>query len=308
MKTLLLFDANSLIHRAFHALPPLTSKDGAPAQALYGISSILIKLWRESKPEYAAALFDHSEETHRKAKYEAYKAQRKEIPGELAAQLDESPGVFGLFGVRTFHEPGFEADDLIATFAERFRGEDNVQVVILSGDLDALQLVQDDKVVVRAFKKGVSDTMTYNAAAVMERYGLDPSQMIDYKTLVGDASDNIKGVSGIGPKTASDILRSHGSIDKALQALHKDSRIRERLVENLEHIAFTRDLVTLNRSLPLTITSIEDLKVEEDAAALRNFFEEKGFQTLLKRFEGSGAPSTKKTHQEAKKSSQGHIF
>ncbi len=203
MKTLLLIDANSIIHRSFHALPPLTTKDGKPAQAIYGIGSILLKLWRDGRPEYAAALFDRPEPTFRKKMYVEYKAQRPAAPTELISQIIEAHNIFPAFGIKTFERPGFEADDLIATFAEKFKKEKDVQVVILTGDRDTLQLVEGEKVVVRTFKTGVSETLTYDEAAVKEKYGLLPNQLIDYKALVGDPSDNIKGVPGVGPKTAT---------------------------------------------------------------------------------------------------------
>src|SRR6266404_1825698 len=140
MRTLLLIDANSLIHRSFHALPPLTAKDGKPVQAIYGIGSILLRLWRDERPEYAAALFDRPEPTFRKKMYAEYKAQRPAAPTELISQIIEAHNIFPAFGIKTFEKPGFEADDLIATFAEKFKHESDVQVVILTGDRDTLQL------------------------------------------------------------------------------------------------------------------------------------------------------------------------
>src|SRR5271170_2642242 len=146
MKQLLLIDANSIIHRSFHALPPFTGPDGRPTGALYGISAMMLTLWRTMKPDYAAALFDTPEPTFRDKKYAEYKAQRPPTASELIKQIIEAPTLFESFGVKVFKKPGFEADDLIATLAEQFRGEPDVQVVILTGDRDTLQLVENDKV------------------------------------------------------------------------------------------------------------------------------------------------------------------
>src|SRR5580704_7510874 len=141
MKTLLLIDANSIIHRSFHAIPPFTTPDGRPSGAIYGIVSILLKLWREERPDYVAALFDRPEPTFRDKKYAEYKAQRPPAANELISQIIEAHHVFEAFGVKTFEKPGYEADDLISTFAERFKKEKDVLVMILTGDRDTLQMV-----------------------------------------------------------------------------------------------------------------------------------------------------------------------
>src|SRR3989344_1177927 len=211
MRTLLLIDANSILHRCFHALPTLTSSTGEPAQALYGTASILLKILRDAPPAYAAALFDRPEPTFRKEKFAEYKAQRPPTHADLVGQLHVAPELFRASGIRPFDAPGWEADDLIATLARRF-GEADLRVEILTGDRDTLQLVRGDKVVVRTFVKGISETAIHDEAAVREKYGLPPDKLADYKALVGDPSDNIPGVVGVGPKTAADLLRRFGDI------------------------------------------------------------------------------------------------
>ena len=139
MKKLLLIDANSIIHRSFHALPPFTAPDGKPSGAIYGLASILLKLWREERPDYAAALFDRPEPTFRDEKYAEYKAQRPPTADELISQLIEAHKLFEAFGIKTYEKPGYEADDLIATLAEQFKSLPDVQVVILTGDRDTLR-------------------------------------------------------------------------------------------------------------------------------------------------------------------------
>ena len=302
MKRLLLIDANSIIHRAFHALPPFTGPDGRPTGALYGICSILLKLWREDKPDYAAALFDRPEPTFRDKKYAGYKAQRPPAAAELIAQIVEAHDLFRAFGVATFEKPGFEADDLIATLAEKFRGGPGLQVVILTGDRDTLQLVEDEKVVVRIFNKGVSDTTIYDEKAVVEKYGLPPANLVDYKALVGDASDNIKGVPGIGPKTATEILRRFGTVEGVLRRAPADSKIAERLRTFRKEAELSKELVVLDRHVPVELGDIDSLAVRNDRAALADYFKTLGSATLLKRLDGETAG------RPAAKPAQGSLF
>lgn len=286
MKTLLLIDANSLIHRSFHALPPFTSPDGKPTGALYGVAGILLKIWREEKPEYAAALFDRPEPTFRKKEFKEYKAQRPAAPDELISQIIAGRGLFQKFGIKFFEKPGFEADDLIATLAEKFRKERDVRVVILTGDLDTLQLVEGEKVVVRTFKKGISDTFIYDENAVRERYGLGPAQMPDYKAFVGDPSDNIKGIPGIGPKTAAGLLQKFGNIRNLYANLQEEQKLREKLRAAEQDVEFFKRLVTLDRHVPIEIKNLNGLEIREDTKNLSDYFLSLGFQSLLKRIGG----------------------
>ncbi len=283
MKQLLLIDANSIIHRSFHALPAFTGPAGEPTGALYGIASILLKLWREDRPTYAAALFDRPEPTFRKQEYAEYKAQRPPAPDELVSQIIEAHRLFAAFGIATFERPGFEADDLIATLAERFRQEPDLQIVILTGDRDTLQLIDGDHIVVRTFNKGVSDTTTYDEAAVTEKYGFPPRLMVDYKALVGDPSDNIKGVSGVGPKTATELIKRFGGVDDIFRAAADDPKLAARLAGKEQEAAFSRKLVVLDREVPVDLGGISDLAASDDPARIESYFRDKGFVTLLKR-------------------------
>jgi DNA polymerase-1 len=283
MKQLLLIDANSIIHRSFHALPAFTGPVGEPTGALYGIASILLKLWREDRPTYAAALFDRPEPTFRKQEYAEYKAQRPPAPDELVSQIVEAHRLFAAFGIATFERPGFEADDLIATLAERFRQEPDLQIVILTGDRDTLQLIDGDHIVVRTFNKGVSDTTTYDEAAVTEKYGFPPRLMVDYKALVGDPSDNIKGVSGVGPKTATELIKRFGGVDDIFRAAADDPKLAARLAGKEQEAAFSRKLVVLDREVPVDLGGISDLAASDDPARIESYFRDKGFVTLLKR-------------------------
>lgn len=306
MKKLLLIDANSVIHRSFHALPPFKAPDGSPTGAIYGVASILMKLWREDRPDYAAALFDRPEPTFRDKKYAEYKAQRPAAPDILISQIIEMHNLFRAFGVATFEKPGFEADDLIATFATRFGGVENLQVVILTGDRDTLQLVEGEKIVVQTFNKGVSDTTIYDEKAVMEKYGLPPKAVIDYKALAGDASDNIKGVPGVGPKTATELLQKFGSIENIYKNLESDSKLEKRFGPFRKEAELSKELVTLEKNVPVGDVELSALAPEYDELAIIAYFEKKGFTTLIKRLNGS--ENNKPAKDEKPKSVQGRMF
>jgi DNA polymerase-1 len=308
MKQLLLIDANSIIHRAFHALPPFTGPDGRPTGALYGISAMMLTLYRTARPDYAAALFDTPEPTFRDAKYKEYKAQRPPAATELISQIIEAQKLFEAFGVTVFKKPGFEADDLIATLAEKFRREKDLQVVVLTGDRDTLQLVEDEKVVVKLFNKGVSDTTVYDEKAVEEKYGLKPAQLIDYKSLVGDASDNIKGVPGVGPKTAQELLQKFGTLEKIFAALPGDEKLAKRLSPFRKEAELSKELVTLERHVPVeALGDLSSLTLREDDPPIAAYFKTLGSATLLKRLENKEAPPAKKAAKN-RQSPQAGLF
>ena len=312
MKTLLLIDANSIIHRCFHALPPLTARDGRPAQALYGLASVLIRLFREERPEYAAACFDRPEPTFRETEYPAYKAQRPPTPDALIAQIIEAHTLFRKFGVRTFEKAGFEADDLIADFARKFGGStrltagaaEDSSAVILTGDLDTLQLVRDGNITVRAFQKGISETTLYDEAAVKARYGLEPKQLVDYKAFVGDASDNIKGVPGIGPKTARELLERFGTLESVYKHLDQLSeRTRAVLAAARDQALLSKRMVTLQNGKIADSLHIEDLRVGFDEPSAKDYLSDLGFATLVARLEGKNG-----SRKTSAGSTQGAIF
>jgi DNA polymerase-1 len=293
VKTLLLIDANSIIHRAFHALPPFTGPDGRPTGALYGISAMMLNMWRDTRPDYVAALFDRPEPTFRDKKYAAYKAQRPPATEELIAQIIEARKLFESFGVRVFERAGFEADDLIATLAEKFRNREDVRVMVLTGDRDTLQLVEDEKVVIKIFNKGVSDTTIYDEKAVEAKYGLKPGQLIDYKALVGDASDNIKGVPGVGPKTATELLQRFGTLENIFAALPQDEKLEKRLGPFREEAELSKELVILERHVPVDDEehplTLEDLALRKDDESIAAYFKTLGSATLLKRLEAGAS-------------------
>ena len=286
--TLLLIDANSLIHRAYHALPPLTTAEGGPGGALYGLGSILIKVFKERPFKYVSAAFDHPAPTVREGLYEAYKATRPRAADELISQIKESHNLLGAFGIKVLEMPGWEADDIIATLAHRFMSRENFQVVVLSGDLDLLQLVQNDKVVAEVPKKGISNTVIYNEAAVKERFGVPPDLLADFKGLTGDTSDNIPGVPGIGPKTAADLISRYGTLEDLYEELAglgiSNQKLQRKLVDYKSQPLLSKKLAILKIDLPIEI-ELENLQAHSPLAdpKLVRYLENLGFESLVKR-------------------------
>lgn len=287
MKTFLLIDANSLIHRFYHALPPFTGLNDEPVGALFGLSRVLLKILREQKPDYIVAAFDRKEKTFRSEMYEDYKGTRPPTADDLIPQLQAAHGVFKNFGIRAIDLKGYEADDIIGTLAEQFKKEKDVKVIILTGDLDALQLVEDDNVVVDAIRKGIDDIVLYDEKAVEDRYGIKPSQLIDYKGLVGDPSDNIKGVAGIGQKTATELLREFESIEKIFENLVIINPKAAKKLEGQEDQAkLSKKLATIVRDAPIEKLTLKDIELRQPTKeALKKFFESYGFGSLVRALE-----------------------
>lgn len=233
MKKFIIIDGNALLHRAWHALPPLTTKSGILINAAYGFTSILLKIISEHKPDYICSTFDLKAPTFRHQKYKEYKAQRIKQADELYEQIPIIKEVLSAFTIPVYEKNGFEADDIIGTIANKLRSEKDIETYILTGDLDTLQLV-DETTKILTFRKGINDVVIYDIDAVKERYDLLPPQMIDYKALRGDPSDNIPGVRGIGEKTAINLIKEFGSLDELYKKLDK-SDLKESLKEKLRN-------------------------------------------------------------------------
>ncbi|MBI2506756.1 MAG: hypothetical protein HYW00_01290 [Candidatus Colwellbacteria bacterium] len=289
--TLLLIDANSLIHRAFHALPPFTTPDGRPSGALYGLASILIKVFKERPFEFGLAAFDHPSPTLREGIYKEYKATRPPLAEPLIPQIQESHKLLAIFGIKTLEHAGWEADDIVATLAQRFKNEKNLQTIILSGDLDLLQMVEDDKVLVEVPQKGISNTSIYNEEAVKARFGISPKLLIDYKGLVGDPSDNIQGVPGIGPKTASELTSRYGPLEALYEEAEgiglNNQKLQQKLLDYKEQAFLSKKLVTLKKDLPLEI-DLKELEINSPLTdpKLVDYLKSLGFESLVKRITG----------------------
>ena len=293
-KRIVLLDTHAIIHRAYHALPEFTGPTGAPTGALYGLVAMLLKIVAELKPDYLAACYDLPKPTIRHEAYAGYKATRVAIDDALALQIRESRKVFEAFSIPLYEREGFEADDLLGTIAHMLKANTEVDVIIASGDMDTLQLVDDERVRVYTLKKGINDTILYDEKAVIERFGFPPSLIPDWKGLRGDPSDNIKGVAGIGEKTATELIMAFGSIEKIYAALRKSEKklvekgVKARMVallkEHEEDARFSKSLATIRLDAPIAFSlPTQPWRENIDVPKMLALCDEFGFRTLRER-------------------------
>ncbi len=295
-KRIVLLDSHAIIHRAYHALfaAELTGPKGEPVGALYGLVSMLLKIITDLKPDYIAACFDLAGPTIRHEAYEGYKGTRLKTEDALALQIDASRKVFDAFAIPLYEREGYEADDLLGTIAHKLKEYKDVDVIIASGDMDTLQLVDDERVRVFTPKKSINDAVLYDEKAVIERFGFGPALIPDYKGLRGDPSDNIKGVPGIGEKTATELITGFGSIEKIYTTLKKgdtaflDKGIKARMIgllrEHEEDARFSKSLATIRLDAPIAFTLPEKPWRENiDAQKVFGMCDEFGFRTLRER-------------------------
>ena len=287
MERLLILDSNSLLNRAFYAIPPLTNSEGIHTNAVNGFTNMLFKMKEEIKPDYIVAAFDRKAPTFRHKEYEDYKAGRKKMPPELGEQFPLVKEVLNLLAVNIYEIDGFEADDIIGTLAQ-FAEKNGIEVFIVTGDRDALQLASDNiKVVIT--KKGVTETAVYNKEAFIEEFGVTPTQYIDVKGLMGDKSDNIPGVPGVGEKTAFKLISTYGSMEGVLS--HIDEISGKKLKENLETYSeqaiFSKKLATIMTEVPIEF-DLEDIKSQENynKEELKKLFFKLGMKSLLAKLPG----------------------
>ncbi|MFA5840946.1 MAG: DNA polymerase [Candidatus Paceibacterota bacterium] len=260
-KTLVLLDAHAIIHRAYHALPEFMSSKGEPTGALYGLSSMLMKIITELKPDYIVACYDLPHKTFRHDAYEGYKAGRAKTEDALILQLKNSRQIFEGFGIPMYDAIGFEADDVLGTIVEKYKKDKYLNIIIASGDMDTMQLVDDKKVQVYTLKKGINDTILYDEDAVVNRFHFKPKFLPDYKGLRGDPSDNIIGIKGIGEKTAEILITNFGTIEEIYKKIKKDEeafkkagispRMIELLKNNEEEAMFSKTLATIRTDAPI---------------------------------------------------------
>ncbi|MHB9090321.1 MAG: 5'-3' exonuclease H3TH domain-containing protein, partial [Chloroflexota bacterium] len=283
--TIVLFDGNALIHRAFHAIPPLTTGKGELVNAAYGFASMLLKVLSEVKPAYLAVAFDRATPTFRHIEFAAYKAQRPKVPDGLFEQFDRVRELVTAFGIPIYEIDGFEADDVLGTLAHQAT-QLGVDTVIVTGDADAMQLV-DPHVRVLTPQRTFADTKLYDEAAVRERYGLEPRQLIDYKALKGDPSDNIPGVPGVGDKTAVRLLREHGSLQALYEHLDQlPEKTRNLLSQNEEIARQSQHLATIVTEVPIVLDLDACRASGYDRARVAELFRELEFRSLLPRLPG----------------------
>lgn len=304
-----IIDGNAILHRAWHAMPPLATKDGRLVSAAYGFTVMLLKVFKDLKPTHLAVTFDLPGGTFRHEAFEAYKAQRVKQPDELYAQIPMVKDILSGFHVPVYEMPGFEADDVIGTLSKK--APKDAEVIIVTGDRDTLQLV-DERTSVYTQRKGMSDIVVYDPAAVRERYGLDPAQMIDYKAMCGDPSDNLPGLKGIGDKGATELLKKYGTIEKIYAAVKKSPndfkpRTLLALQAGEKDVPLSKMMVTIVRDLPLEFKFAETKVETPDLAKLGEIFQDLEFRTLLPKVEkelGLKKKSEVRNFSPAKKTSR----
>ena len=293
-KKLVLLDAHAIIHRAYHALPEFLSGKGEPTGALYGLSSMLLKIIADLKPDYLIACYDLPQKTFRHEAYEGYKAGRAKADEALITQLKESRKIFEAFNIPIYDAPGFEADDVLGTIVEIEKKEKKLDIIIASGDMDTMQLVNNKKVQVYTLKKGLNDTILYDENEVIKRFGFKPVLLPDYKGLRGDPSDNIIGVKGIGEKTAQNLIVNFGTIENLYQKIKKDEevfkkaglspRIIQILKDNEEEAVFSKTLATIRKDAPINFSLPEKTFWENaDFGKIEQIFMNFEFRSLLAR-------------------------
>jgi len=282
MKKLVLIDGNAIIHRAFHALPPLSTQDGTPTNAVYGFFMMLLKIVDDLKPEYLVVCFDKKAPTFRKQLYSGYQATRPKPSDDLIPQFEMVHKTLDSAKITHFEVDGYEADDLIGTIAKSAK-EKNLQTIIVSGDRDLLQLV-NSRVLMLAPIIGMTKMTLFDEAKVREKYGLEPWQIVDYKALVGDASDNYPGVTGIGPKTASGLLSKYKTLEGVYENLIELSpQIQEKLAQDAEQAALAKKLATILVDAPVKLEEKDTEITKIDNQALKKVFEKLDFKSLLGR-------------------------
>jgi DNA polymerase I len=311
VKKLILIDGNAILHRAFHALPPLTNSDGIIVNAVYGFFSMFLKILEDQKPNFIVVCFDKKAPTFRKGLFAGYQAKRPKMSDDLVPQIKFVHEILQKAKVEIFEVDGYEADDLIGTIATQAVGSpssgttpSDLEVFIVSGDRDLLQLV-NPRVKMIAPITGITNMLVFDENAVVIKYGIKPSQIVDYKALVGDASDNYPGVAGIGPKTASTLINEYKTLEniyKNLEAIKvKNPGLAMKLATDAESAGLAQKLAGVVLDAPITLdiekADIKYLNKEE----LKKEFEKFGFKSLLKRLDVGIKSEIKKTEEQKAK-------
>jgi len=278
---LAIIDGNALIHRAFHAIPPLTTKDGLVVNAVYGFFAILFKTLKDIKPTHLAVVFDAKGKNFRHELSADYKATRKKQPDELYEQIPITREIVEAFTIPVFQVAGVEADDVIATVAEKMKIQD-METYVVTGDLDALQLV-DEQTFVYTMRKGLKDTIIYDRQAVRDRFCFDPEYMVEYKALRGDTSDNIPGVAGIGEKTACNLIKKYKTVEAVYQNLKKitPNRAKTALEKGEDQAILSRELAEMKIDVEIDFDLEATRLTPYNREKVVELFQKYGFKNLL---------------------------
>ena len=297
MKKLLILDSNSILNRAFYGVRYLSAKDGTPTNAIYGFLNILLKLIKEQEPDYICAAFDVKAPTFRHKQYEGYKAQRKPMPEGLAAQMPLAKDVLRAMGVTILEKEGYEADDIIGTVA-RLCEESEISCFIATGDKDDLQLASDKtKVILTVTKSGYNETIIYDDKAVKEKYHVTPTEFIDVKALMGDPSDNIPGVKGVGEKTAMSLIEKHHSIEyiyENIDGIGLKGAMLQKMKDGREMAFMSKELATINRNTPIEFNAEECVfDGFENNGELYEILKRLELNSIIKKLDLSGGDNVK---------------
>jgi DNA polymerase-1 len=286
MKKLLIFDGNSVVNRAFYAIKTLTAPDGLNTNGIYGFLNVLFKNLEEEKPDFIAVAFDVSAPTFRHRDYSLYKAQRKGMPGELAEQMPVLKNVLNAMNIPVLELAGYEADDIIGTVSSKCDAE-GIKCKIVTGDKDDLQLVTENtSVLLSTTSKGLTNTDVYGVNEVLDRYGIEPVKLIDAKGLMGDASDNIPGVAGVGEKTALTLIAKYGSLENVFENLDGGEikgALLQKLKDGKDMAYLSKKLATIDKHVPLDFNISEFNIKEYDNDALFEIFMRLGFKSFINR-------------------------
>ena len=284
MQKLIVIDGNAIFHRAYHSMPPFKTSKGEVTNAIYGFLRMLFDLLKREKPDYIAIAWDRAAPTFRHEEYKEYKATRSAPPDDLYPQLPRLKQILETMHISSFEMDGFEADDLIGTLTYQAEKQPDLHTIILTGDRDALQLVSE-KTEVMTPLSGVAKVKMYTPEEVTKTYGVSPQQIIDYKALCGDTSDNIPGIPGIGPKQASTLLQKYGTFENIYQHLNELSSSQQKKFQDGQQLGkMSKKLATIHREVPITLTP-EKLALDIDFPKLTRLFEELEFNSLLRKLE-----------------------
>ena len=289
MNKLVLFDGNAIMHRAYHALPPLTARNGEPINAVYGLISMLLKVIQDVAPTHIIFAFDRPEPTFRKKILESYQAQRPEMEEALSTQFEKAQNVIRALGIPIYDKAGFEADDVIGSIAEKVK-KAKIKTLIITGDRDMLQLV-DEKGETFLYMplKGLTDAKEFGVKETVERMGVGAGQIVDFKALVGDPSDNYKGVPGIGPKTAVTLLAKYKTLDNIYKYLDElPEKLKEKLTTFKDSAYQSQTLAKIVTDVDINFDLGKAKSWQLDSDKVTQLFEQYGFRTLSRRVKEVG--------------------